>query len=300
MRRKSIAATRLSRRLRVLLGRIGPYAASASAALVLWHAGHDTPPATFLSPAPLVYPGGARPLAATAPPGPSVASLPAAAATALATSAAQQASVATIQVIVGRNDTMDRIFRRMALDPADLAAIRNLPGIRQSLDFLKPGDAIKVTHADGEIKSLSRKVSETRTLEVKRADEGFKAQLIDVPVQARIRTATATIDSSLFQAAEAAGISDAMALKLADVFAWDIDFVLDIREGDRFTAVYQQIYQDGKYLHDGELVAAEFVNDGKVYRAIRFVNEAGVAATTRRTGRRCARHSCARRWSSPA
>jgi murein DD-endopeptidase MepM/ murein hydrolase activator NlpD len=189
----------------------------------------------------------------------------------------QQASAAsTILVIVGRNDTMDAIFRRMSLDKSDLAAIRNLPGIRQSMDFLKPGDAIRLTHLDGgAIKELSRKVSETQTLKVVRADEGFAAQLIDNPVQTRIRNATATIDSSLFQAAEAANVSDMVALKLANVFAWDIDFVLDIRSGDRFTAVYEQIYQDGKYLRDGEVLAAEFVNDGKVYRAVRYTAEDG-------------------------
>src|ERR1700690_1240279 len=101
--------------------------------------------------------------------------------------------------------------------------------------------------------------------------------MIDNPVETRVRTARATIDSSLFQAAGAADISDMVALKLANLFAWDIDFVLDIREGDRFTATYQQIYQDGKYLRDGEVLAAEFVNNGKVYRAVRFVNDAGVA-----------------------
>ena len=88
----------------------------------------------------------------------------------------------------------------------------------------------------------------------------------------RIRTATAIIDASLFQAAEAAAISDNVALKLANVFAWDIDFVLDIRAGDRFTAVYEQIYQDGKYLRDGEVLAAEFINDGRRYRAVRFAD----------------------------
>jgi murein DD-endopeptidase MepM/ murein hydrolase activator NlpD len=108
-----------------------------------------------------------------------------------------------------------------------------------------------------------------------RDNGGFAAQLTDNPVQTRIRTASAVIDSSLFQAAESAHISDAVALELANVFAWDIDFVLDIREGDRFTAVYQQVYQDGKYLRDGEVLAAEFVNGGKVYRAVRFVDEKG-------------------------
>jgi murein DD-endopeptidase MepM/ murein hydrolase activator NlpD len=185
---------------------------------------------------------------------------------------AQQASVASIiEVVVGRNDTLDGIFRRMALNKSDLAAIRNLPGIRQSLDFLKPGDSIKLTHTDGDIKELTRKVSETQTLDVVLKDSGFEATMIDNPVETRVRTARATIDSSLFQAAGAADISDTVALKLANVFAWDIDFVLDIREGDRFTAVYEQVFQDGKYLRDGEVLAAEFVNHGKVYRAVRFV-----------------------------
>jgi murein DD-endopeptidase MepM/ murein hydrolase activator NlpD len=188
----------------------------------------------------------------------------------------QQASVASIiEIVVGRNDTLDGIFRRMSLNKSDLAAIRALPGIRQSLDFLRPGDAIKVTHSDGDIQEFTRKVSETQTLDVVRQTSGFEAKMINNPVETRVRTAAATIDSSLFQAAGAAEISDAIALKLANVFAWDIDFVLDIREGDRFTAMYEQIYQGGKYLRDGEVLAAEFVNNGKVYRAVRFVSDSG-------------------------
>ncbi|MGO9987570.1 MAG: peptidoglycan DD-metalloendopeptidase family protein [Steroidobacteraceae bacterium] len=267
MRRNIHTATELSRRFSGAVARVAPYAAAASAALVLWHAARDVPSPTLSTPAPLVYPGSA---AAGAVPTPALVTT--------APIAVQQASVAaTIEVIVGRNDTLEAIFRRMALDPADLAAIRNLPGIRQSLDFLKPGDAIKLNYADGEIKALSRKVSETKTLQVVRADSGFEAKVVENPVQTHVRTATASIDSSLFQAAAAAQISDTVALRLADVFAWDIDFVLDIRDGDRFTVVYEQIYQDGKYLRDGEVLAAEFVNSGKVYRAVRFVNDAGSA-----------------------
>ncbi len=268
MYRNNLDTRKISRRFKEVMTRLAPYAAAASAALILWHAARDTPTSVAYTAAPLVYPHAAvattpsaAPLAATPTGTPVI---------------AQQASVAaTIEVVVGRNDTLDGIFRRMALDTADLAAIRQLPGIRQSLDFLKPGDAIKLTHTDGEIKELTRKVSETQTLKVVREDDGFAAKMIDNPVQTRIRTATATIDSSLFQAAEAADISDIVALKLANVFAWDIDFVLDIREGDRFTAVYEQIYQDGKYLRDGEVLAAEFVNNGKVYRAVRFVTDTG-------------------------
>jgi murein DD-endopeptidase MepM/ murein hydrolase activator NlpD len=267
--RNKLGTSHLSRRFKELMTRLAPFAAAASAALILWHAARDTPTSLAYAPVPLVYPNAPalttpRPAAPITAPQPGTPVI------------AQQASVAsTIQVIVGRNDTLDAIFRRMALDTADLAAIRQLPGIRQSLDFLKPGDAIKLTHADGEIKELTRKVSETQILTVVREEVGFAAKMIDNPVQTRIRTATATIDSSVFQAAEAADISDTVALKLANVFAWDIDFVLDIREGDRFTAVYEQIYQNGKYLRDGEVLAAEFVNAGKVYRAVRFVADNG-------------------------
>jgi len=256
------------------MARLAPCAAAASAALLLWHAARDAPPTADYAPAPLIYPNAAPAAAAVdrpATPGPD--------AGAGAPLGTEQAGVAsTIEVIVGRNDTLDAIFRRMALDTADLAAIRNLPGIRQSMDFLKPGDAIKLTHAKGEVRELSRKVSETQTLKVVREDAGFAAQMIDDPVETRIRTATAEIDSSMFQAAEAAQISDTVALKLANVFAWDIDFVLDIREGDHFTAVYEQIYQHGKYLRDGEILAAEFVNSGKVFRAVRYRSENGQAS----------------------
>lgn len=268
--RNNFGTSKLSRRFKELLTRLAPYAAAASAALILWHAARDTPTSVAFVPASLIYPN--SPAGTAPPPHPNAAVPPGPPAI------AQQASVgATIEVIVGRNDTLDAIFHRMALDTADLAAIRHLPGIRQSLDFLKPGDAIKLTHADGEIKELTRRLSETQTLRVVREEVGFAAKMIDNPVETRIRTACASIDSSLFQAAEAAAISDIVALKLANIFAWDIDFVLDIREGDRFTAVYQQIYQDGKYLHDGEVLAAEFVNGGKVYRAVRFVTDSGSA-----------------------
>ncbi len=264
MRRKVFNPSKIAHRFNSITAQVAPYAAAASAALILWHAARDRPASVVSAPAPLVYPNSgvsALPLAPIESPVPP---------------AVQQAGVASTMVVVGRNDTLDAIFRRMALDKSDLAAIRNLPGIRQSLDFLKPGDAIQVIHSNGgAIKELSRKVSETQTLKVVRQDDGFAAKIISNPVEIRIRTAGATIDSSLFQAAGAADISDGVALKLANVFAWDIDFVLDIREGDRFTAVYEQVYQDGKYLHDGEVLAAEFVNEGKVYRAVRFTADDG-------------------------
>jgi murein DD-endopeptidase MepM/ murein hydrolase activator NlpD len=263
-------------KFRGLINRFAPCALAAGGVLVLGYAVHNS---HTRAASPLERPAANAPSAPNALPTPTSVAPPATAARPAPRVAMQEASIASsIEIIVRRNDTLDAIFRRMALDKSDLAAIRELPGIRQSLDFLKPGDAIKLTHNDdGAIKTLTRKVSDTQTLEVVRQEDGFAAKLVSNPVETRIRNVAATIDSSLFQAAEAADMSDMVALKLANVFAWDIDFVLDIREGDRFTAVYEQIYQDGKYLRDGEVLAAEFVNNGKLYRAVRFVNDDGNA-----------------------
>jgi murein DD-endopeptidase MepM/ murein hydrolase activator NlpD len=228
-----------------------PCSVVVGAALMLSHSALNNPSPAPLAPPPAV--AAAAPIAPPASPG------------------------TPAEVVVAKNDTLDSIFRRMSLDKTDLAAIRSLPGVRRSLDVLKPGDAIHLVRVAASVQELSLKVGEAQTLDVVRQSGGFTATLIGNPLDARTRTATASIDSSLFKAAESARMSDTMALKLAAVFAWDIDFVLDIRAGDRFTAVYQQIYQDGKYLHDGELLAAEFVNNGKVYKAVRFVSAAGEA-----------------------
>ena len=254
MQRNELGLTKISPRIKALLIRSTGCVVIACAALILWPAAPtpDTPAADA--------PTAAIPAAATAPePAPSPTVRPS----------------STIDVVIGRNDTLDGIFRHNSLDMADLAALRQLPGIRQRLDFLKPGDAIKLTHTEGQLQELIRKVSETQTLDVVRQDGGFAVKMIDDPIEFRERTATATIDSSLFQAAGAAQISDGVALRLANIFGWDIDFVLDIRSGDRFTVVYQQVFQDGKFARDGEILAAEFVNNGKVYRAVRFVSDSG-------------------------
>jgi murein DD-endopeptidase MepM/ murein hydrolase activator NlpD len=261
LHRNNSGPAQSSRRIKKQVIRLALYAAAASAVLLLSHAAGDTAASAIVAPAPS--------MSRNLPPAPALSA---------ALQTASPSGPAAVEVRVGRNDTLDAIFRRMALDTADLAAIRQMPGIRASLDYLKPGDVIELKHTGGRIEELTRKVSETQTLKIVRQAAGFTAQMIADPVQTRIRTASATIDSSLFQAAEAAGISDGIALKLAAVFAWDIDFVLDIREGDRFTAVYEQIFQDGKYLRDGEVLAAEFVNSGKVYQAVRFAAEASRGA----------------------
>jgi murein DD-endopeptidase MepM/ murein hydrolase activator NlpD len=177
----------------------------------------------------------------------------------------------TVEFVVRRNDTLDRIFRQLKLDLTDLALIRDLPGVQKSLDQLRPGDTITLVHDDGILQALSRRISETKLLSVTRDDDGFKAKVVETPVDVRVAQAHGTIESSLFVAARAAGISPDIILRLAnDIFGWDIDFALDIQPGDRFSVVYEQKYREGEYIGDGKILAAEFINNGETHRAVLF------------------------------
>lgn len=188
--------------------------------------------------------------------------------------AAQNASMAepfsTIEVIVRRNDTLDAIFRKLALSLADLANLRALSGVRALVDRLVPGEALRLTHRNGELLSLERNVSLTEQLKVTRAADGFRADVSARPIEARVTVAHGVIDSSLFDAAQSAGMQDQTVMQLAQIFGWDIDFALDLRPGDEFTVSYQRLYQHGEYLQDGPILAARFTNQGREVRAVRY------------------------------
>ena len=181
----------------------------------------------------------------------------------------------TIEVIVSHNDTLDRIFRRLKLDLADLASLRDMPGLKSALDKLRPGEALHLIHRDGSLFGFERKLSASETLKVIRDDSGFRSDVLENPLETRERTVHGVIDSSLFEAVAKAGAHDQTALSLAEIFGWDIDFVLDIQPGDTFTATYEEISQDGVYIKDGPIIAARFVSQGREYRAIRYVDPSG-------------------------
>ena len=191
--------------------------------------------------------------------------------------APEQANIAfsTIDVVVSRNDTMDQLFRRFELNLADLARLRGLPELRSQVDRLKPGETLRLMHRDGELVGLERKLSDSETLKVTRDANGFISDVLENPLEVRTRTAHATINSSLFQAAAGAGLDDRLAIELAEIFQYDIDFVLDIQEGDRFTVVYEEVFQDDVRLRSGNILAAKFVNEGREYRAIRYIDDKG-------------------------
>lgn len=182
----------------------------------------------------------------------------------------------TVDLVVQRRDTLERIFRRLKLSLDDLSTMLGLPEARKALSRLRPGDKVTVVHADGAVQTLKRRISETEVLAVARSDDGFAAEVIATPIDIRRAHASGVIDSSLFVAARAAGVGAETIMQLAnEIFGWQIDFALDIRAGDRFNIVYEQKFRDGQHIGDGRILAAEFVNDGATHRAIYYASADG-------------------------
>ena len=178
--------------------------------------------------------------------------------------------LSTVEVIVGANDTMERIFRRLELSLSELASLRAMPGLRAKLDRLYPGELLKIDLRGPTLFALERRLSASETLHVRRDGAAFATTVVTNPLEISVRTGTGVVNSSLFEAAADAGISDVSALQIAEIFAWDIDFVLDIQRGDQFTVTFERIEQDGTYVRDGNILAVEFVNQGRRYRAVRY------------------------------
>jgi len=252
---------------------------------LLWpHGDHPDPAAAETMPtAPgqgVAGPGPATKPVPPPPAGPSVATPGSAAVPKDAPAAAtgrksRPPSADRVTVRVRRGDSLDRIFRRNHLSRGDLANIM-LPQLsREYLRMLRPGEEITIRHAAGRVLELTREIDLARSLGVWRSDHGYVAGFIDHPPEVRQVLAGGRIKSSLFEAAAEAGVSDRIIMNLTGIFAWDIDFVLDIRAGDSFSVIYAQLWRDGKKLGDGDILAAEFINQGRAYRAVRYQDPAG-------------------------
>lgn len=174
-------------------------------------------------------------------------------------------------VSVRPGQSLDGIFREQGYSVAMLHRILELSEDTRGLTRIKPGDVFDFrTDPDGELREMRYELDEARYLLVRHVDGHLFADILPREIASELAQAEGIIDSSLFVAGKRAGLTDAMVMKLANIFAWDIDFVLEIREGDRFLLVYEKLYREGEFLRDGEILAATFINQGERFQAVRF------------------------------
>ncbi len=190
-------------------------------------------------------------------------------------SPAEQGSLVSLKV--RRGDSLDKLFRRNGISTLDLAYIMKLDEAARHLKKIRPGDRIDIRHDGESVLALSRPVGDLSSLLVEREGDGFRARIFERTPDIRVRTAHGTITSSLYEAGMDAELTDTTIMNLAGIFAWDVDFALDIRKGDGFSVVYEERWLDGERLKDGRVLAAEFQNQGDTFRAVRYQIDAETA-----------------------
>jgi murein DD-endopeptidase MepM/ murein hydrolase activator NlpD len=188
----------------------------------------------------------------------------------------KQAHSKTIKVKKG--DTLSVIFKRHSLSSNTLYKIINSGKHAKRLTRIKPGQTITINFTPenkNKIESLLFAFNKVETLVINKKDNQFTSHIDTKEIDIKQQFASETIRNSLFSAGNKAGLSNSMIMKLAQLFGWDIDFALDIRKGDSFAVLFEEKYIDGKKFSNGNILSAEFVNQGKTFKAIRFTDKSG-------------------------
>ena len=213
------------------------------------------------------------PLAASEAPQPQVAAQPA------------QAEPQEAHITVADGDTLSSVFARAGLPDSTLHELLDSNRDARQLAQVKPGQIFHITRNEhGELASLRTRLSGLERLEVNRTSNGFSVKHEQLKPATRQAYARGVIDSSLFAATKRAGLPHRVAMQLASIFDYDIDFALDLRDGDEFEVIYEENLVDGKKVGGGKILAARFSNGGKTFSAVRFTDRQGGSAYYRADG----------------
>lgn len=173
-------------------------------------------------------------------------------------------------------DNLSTLFQNRKLGANTVYQISRTPEFGKQLTDIRPGESLEFRiNNDGELTQLRYVKSRLESIFFSAGDDGYTAEAIVLAPEIRPAYTSATIENSLFLASQKAGLSQNLTMELAGIFGWDIDFVLDIRSGDNFTALYEEKYLEGDKLGDGNILAATFTNQGKTYTAVRYTDSDG-------------------------
>lgn len=177
-------------------------------------------------------------------------------------------------------DSLTRIFSKLRLSNRKLHEILGIKSIEEHLSNIKPGQSIHFL-VDPKCKSKTDTICNLSEMKMPISDSMI-LHIVDnngdishdvVPIETRMAYAEGIITDSLYESAAKSGLSDKTIVQLTQIFGWDIDFALDMRENDSFKVLYEDKYINGKKVSTGDIVSAEFTNQGQTYQAVRHIDE---------------------------
>ncbi len=180
-------------------------------------------------------------------------------------------------VKVGRGDTLTHMFKKAGLQAKDAYELLGRCAEAKRLSRIHPGHELDFHIENEQLQTLRYRKSVLESQTYTRDEDRFVAETIVREPNTRIRYQKASLQDSLFLAGKRAGLDQNIIMQLANVFGGVIDFVFDPRKGDTFSIMYEDLYLDGEKIGTGNILAAEYVNDGDAFTAYRYEDEKGNA-----------------------
>lgn len=177
-------------------------------------------------------------------------------------------------ITIQKRDTLEKIFNKLGVSIA-LNPLINISLETKQLKSLKPGKELKILLKDKKFKQLSLPLNAGKLLEVTFDGKKYRTKVIQKKINSRTRVAHATIRRSIYTDAKRAQISAKLVKQLIKIFKSEIDFVKDLRPGDKFSIVYEEHYVEDEKIGTDNILAATFINQGETYTAIRFTDSQG-------------------------
>ncbi|MEW6163372.1 MAG: peptidoglycan DD-metalloendopeptidase family protein [Nitrospirota bacterium] len=178
---------------------------------------------------------------------------------------------------IKKGETLFDIFERYGLDIGELFELREASADVHRLRKLYPGRPYKIIiDSNNQINFFEYRIDDDNILNISRTESGFCAEKVTIEYDRRIQHFGGVIKDNLISSISSIGEDREnllLALQLSDIFAWDIDFTTDLRNGDIFKIVVEALYLDGEFKKYGDILSAEFLNNGEIYYAYRFEHD---------------------------
>ena len=181
----------------------------------------------------------------------------------------------SVTVIAG--DSLSKILSSHGISATDIYKVSQADKDHKTLLRMRPGQTLDFTtdNHSGELTSLTLTLNRLESVVFERSEQEFQREEITRTPEIAQTYKEATINNSLFVDGMREGISQALLIELANIFGWDIDFALDIRKGDSLSMLYEEKFLDGEKIGEGNILAAQFINNGRTFQAIRYKTERG-------------------------
>jgi len=188
-----------------------------------------------------------------------------------------QKKITTVEYTFTQGDTFYEVLLNLDFSPQEIFQVTESSKKIYNLKKIKPENTmtLRINPTNHTLERLEYSLDDQYMLVVTKTDQGYCASKEEITFDIKLRTIGGTIKSSLYEDGSEVGCSPQLILNFADIFAWDVDFFSDLRKDDSFKLLFEEIYRGGEFVKYGKILAAEFTNREKRFRAFYFEDAKG-------------------------